>query len=1035
MDGRSSTSKPASPSPSSSSATDIKSNTARPTYSSKLGDPKAAVAAAAAAAAPPATARQPPQQQRAWTSNKNPITGRAQTPQQGNTNPQNNKPSATSSLREGQRVRITLSTGAEFEGVYNNGTEPTTCRLTMVQQKKLPNSADITNGAKRREQATMSFQRKEITEARVLPGNGGKADGKNTNGNRPGFRTDAAISNSRFAERTLQPWVPDAADGLDGSLEAGLSSAGLSSGGPPNWDQFEVNKRLFGLTTDYDENIYTTTIDRNNPSYKAKAAMADRAVQEINQSTPATAHVAEERIMDYSGAGDHVDEEEKYSGVRRQDLAISTNRENKYTPPARRAPTGQATVKGAPVDPAIISSQLKAVPTAKPPATKPEETKNTAQANKPAPASSTGSKAAEAKPAPSKEGAATATDKVESKQPEAAAADKAKPALATATVERDVLALFKNFASHQRDAAEKQRTTKAKQDKETKLVELKKFATSFKLSTPVPSDLIGIIAKDPMKQKEIQDKAIKNAKEIAKQKNQEKEAAAAKDAETKLSADQPAPSTTAAPVDSRSPSRPSVPQHANAPSGAQNRHTGPRNGYNNQPHYNQQYPRNNRQPQHLGGPQGPQQQGNLGPRMRSIDQHKMQNQHMNPHPGMMEMRIPPTGPANNADPTYGRRVSAMGPVFMGNKLNPNSSEFRPGGGFNVPQAFLPAGPSQGSSPRSLVNHIVEPPPIVPTPVAGQLIRRKTKGETAIDPKKFNILTHIQSIKPPQGPPQGRKWDDNDGLRPAFDTPPTWRQLKEEMEKADSTSLMTYSQYFEQRRPSVATPSTAPAVPSHVPPHQHQLPFHLQHGAQNMAPRQSPHLPPMPLHTGQHAHAPAPYTGPDDHRMMHSNSAQSFASPRMGQVPMAYPPAMNGPGQMQYGQPMMQQYMNPAAPPMAQFRSFSNNGQFMPQQQPQQMGGPMMVQQQFMGPNGMVTAGPQMAMYPHPHYMPPNAVPPQPMAGSNGFPSPGRPAAPMMASQGSHQGQQAMYMSPGMAYQQPAYPPQQPGGKFPGPRPQ
>jgi len=29
----------------------------------------------------------------------------------------------------------------------------------------------------------------------------------------------------------------------------------------------------------------------------------------------------------------------------------------------------------------------------------------------------------------------------------------------------------------------------------------------------------------------------------------------------------------------------------------------------------------------------------------------------------------------------------------------------------------------------------------------------------------------------------------------------------------------------------------------------------------------------------------------------------------------------------------------------------------------------------------------------------------------------------------------MYMSPGMAYQQPGYPPQQPAGKFSGPRPQ
>jgi len=52
----------------------------------------------------------------------------------------------------------------------------------MVQQKKLPNSADISNGANRREQATMSFQKKEIVEARVLPSNAGKPDGKNLNG-------------------------------------------------------------------------------------------------------------------------------------------------------------------------------------------------------------------------------------------------------------------------------------------------------------------------------------------------------------------------------------------------------------------------------------------------------------------------------------------------------------------------------------------------------------------------------------------------------------------------------------------------------------------------------------------------------------------------------------------------------------------------------------------------------------------------------------------------------------------------------------
>jgi hypothetical protein len=385
------------------------------------------------------------------------------------------------------------------------------------------------------------------------------------------------------------------------------------------------------------------------------------------------------------------------------------------------------------------------------------------------------------------------------------------------------------------------------------------------------------------------------------------------------------------------------------------------------------------------------------------------------------------------DPSFGRRISGMPPSYMGPKLNPNSHEFRPNA---FAQPFNPAIPSQGSSPRSSVNNVVEAPiPIPPPPAKGQLIRRKTR---AVDVKKCFILSHIETIQPPQG----RNWDDNDGLRPSYDTLPTWRQLQEEAEAPDSTMHLTYNEYFDnlpRSSAAVATPN-----PTHVIPqvaHQHQLPFHLQHGAQNLAPRQSPHMPPMQMHAGQHGHVPhVSYSVPDDHRMMQSSSAQSFASPRMGQVPMAtYPPTMNAPAQMPYGQPVMPPYVN-GAHHMGQFpRSFSHNPQFIPQQ-PHHMAAPMMVQPQFIsGPNGMVAAGP---MYPgaHPQFIPSGAVPPQPIPGSNGFPSPGRPVAPMMAHQGSHQGshqgQQAVYgMSPGMAYQQPAYTPQQPQGKFSGQRPQ
>lgn len=109
-------------------------------------------------------------------------------------------------------MRITLASGAEFEGIYSNGPELTSCRLGMVSQKKLPNSQDISNGAGRREQATMSFQRKEIVEARVVPGNG-KSDGKVTNG------MFASLSMFLVLDLTVSPrqpvWIQDRFDHLE----------------------------------------------------------------------------------------------------------------------------------------------------------------------------------------------------------------------------------------------------------------------------------------------------------------------------------------------------------------------------------------------------------------------------------------------------------------------------------------------------------------------------------------------------------------------------------------------------------------------------------------------------------------------------------------------------------------------------------------------------------------------------------------------------------------------------------------------------
>lgn len=100
-------------------------------------------------------------------------------------------------------------------------------------------------------------------------------------------------------ERDLQRWEP-----LD-STDAGLSLE--ASSGP--WDQFQANEQRFGLKSDYDENIYTTRIDRSRPDYRQREAEARRIAQEIEGSSTNNIHTMEERGM--IDEDDGLNEEEK----------------------------------------------------------------------------------------------------------------------------------------------------------------------------------------------------------------------------------------------------------------------------------------------------------------------------------------------------------------------------------------------------------------------------------------------------------------------------------------------------------------------------------------------------------------------------------------------------------------------------------------------------------------------------------------------------------------------------------------------------
>jgi hypothetical protein len=137
-------------------------------------------------------------------------------------------------------------------------------------------------------------------------------------------------------------------------------------------------------------------------------------------------------------------------------------------------------VPGAPFDPAIISSQLKAMPSA-------------ASHNPPSAPSLAPKVAVESEAAPARKKEGTTEDRV-----------------------RDTADAFKLFANNEKlrlkAAQDAKRNTKT-QEKNVKLNDLKKFAMNFKLKSRVPDDLVPILAKDREKQLEIQSKAEEAAKE------------------------------------------------------------------------------------------------------------------------------------------------------------------------------------------------------------------------------------------------------------------------------------------------------------------------------------------------------------------------------------------------------------------------------------------------------------------------------------------------------------------------------------------
>ena len=678
---------------------------------------------------------------------------------------------------------------------------------------------------------------------------------------------------------------------------------------------------------------------------------------------------------------------------------LQSSQPNRYQPPARRAPSGKPTVPGAPVDPAIISSQI-----ARPETNIKVEKVEKEPAHDASVANATGKLLGESVIAnektdtPSTPGALKqpATNDITLTQHAKESAPNA-----TANVENDALKAFKQFSEKQKIRLADDRRQRINQDKNVKLNDLRGFSKNFKLHTPVPSDLVPILAKDKKKQDEIMEKAQRNVAEQAasatKVSSKPGEHPIVKtNAETKRDASKIVQGSTDRAEHSRQTIPPRGPQ-ASLPL---------RDRQAQAPFLVQALPVND--------------QG-LSHRLAKAQRDRQAGIPVNvPAPLPIHTQKTPSRQSTNASRGNNSQTSntlRTPTSATSGKFNVKAHEFVPNPSANT---FMPTSqPSATSSPKAIAKARSASRASSPSEFYGNKKPLSTADRPSIL-DNFNPLNRLKEKAIRDG--KVKDYASNGGIAFAYTTSVTWTTLN------DGEEGKSYKDMFEGPSTSIG-PSPRPSTASPINPslaHQHQLPAHLQQSVHGAPALQAP---PQPIYQGpppQHLYPGVPQQF-DDQRIHASPSVSAYSTSRvqnsyggygapMGQTvqgPISgafqYPPTMSP------GHPQM---MNPGGPQPPQFRQFTNGPHYMPVPG-QQLTAPLMVQQGSQGPyippGGPIAHVPVYAAGGMPSY-----GPSQP---NSGYPSPGR-GAPMMMHQGSYQGQNPP-MVPGQQYGQPFYSPQAP----------
>ncbi|KAI9247875.1 LsmAD domain-containing protein [Sporodiniella umbellata] len=363
----------------------------------------------------------------------------------------------------GTVVDATVKDGSRFQGVFHGASTEGDLAIALNFAQKIfdpaaPSLQDKTNPNPIIHQ--LLIYSKDLVEVTVSD-----IDFSENTLEHSSFKTDTDISGKlETKERELHRWAPSEEDSAlelaDESLEA--------STGESHWDQFAVNEKLFGLKTDFNEEMYTTHLDRSAPGFKDREKHAIKVANEIQKTSTTNVHMLEERGISIDNSG--MDEEDLYGAVAR----------DKYVPPALRTQTQKQEFQKRSTIPAGKANTVPISKASIVPATKAK----TIPSNNPNAESPKNSSSPIANLTASRRGS---NEKIQQ--------EKVKDIESPIRIESEVASTFKHFAMMEKTKLNAKKQALQKKEKDGRLAELMMFHQTFKLNVPVPADLLPLLSK------------------------------------------------------------------------------------------------------------------------------------------------------------------------------------------------------------------------------------------------------------------------------------------------------------------------------------------------------------------------------------------------------------------------------------------------------------------------------------------------------------------------------------------------------------